>query len=277
MAWYLLVLPCIADALTQTTNGLEALATRGRPPTRIDSPAAQHREHNVLQENYKDGICEVNQLQHSITLCILGALIVPKARADEWDKKTTLTFNESVPVPGTTLSAGTYVFKLADSSDRTIVQIWNEDETRLITTILAVADYRAKTPDKTIVSFDERPAGQPKALRAWFYPGDTSGVELVYPKQRATELAQANQQPVLSVPEDATDAASMKTATVEPVAPPRVTAADNPQELMEIAQVTAAETEELPHTASAMPSIAMGGLLLLAGAVGLRRLSLNSR
>src|ERR1700747_1222253 len=93
-----------------------------------------------------------------ITLCILGALIVPKARADEWDKKTTLTFNESVPVPGTTLSAGTYVFKLADSSDRTIVQIWNEDETRLITTILAVADYRAKTPDKTIVSFDERPA-----------------------------------------------------------------------------------------------------------------------
>ena len=82
---------------------------------------------------------------------------------------------------------------------------------------------------------------------------------------------------MLSVPEDATDAASMKTATVEPVASPRVTAADNPQELMEIAQVTAVETEELPHTASAMPSIAIGGLLLLAGAVGLRRLSLNSR
>src|ERR1700746_959851 len=136
-----------------------------------------------------------------ITLCVLGALIVPNARADEWDKKTTLTFNEPVQVPGTTLSAGTYVFKLADTSDRTIVQIWNKDETRLITTILAIADYRAKTPDETIVSFDERPTGQPEALKAWFYPGDNFGVEFVYPKQRATDLAQANPQPVLSATE----------------------------------------------------------------------------
>lgn len=209
-----------------------------------------------------------------ITLCVLGALIVPNARADEWDKKTTLTFNEPVQVPGTTLPAGTYVFKLANSeSDRTIVQIFNEDETKLITTILAVADYREKTPDKTIVSFDERPVGQPEALKAWFYPGDNFGVEFVYPKQRATELAQANQQPVLSVREDATDA----TAAVEPVAPPPVTVADNPQESAEIAEVTMVETEELPQTASAMPSIAMAGILFLAGAFGMRRWALNSR
>ena len=50
-----------------------------------------------------------------ITLCLIGTLIVPKARADEWDKKTTLTFNEPVQVPGITLSAGTYVFK--DAAD----------------------------------------------------------------------------------------------------------------------------------------------------------------
>ena len=211
-----------------------------------------------------------------ITLCVLGAQIVPKARADEWNKKTTLTFNEPVQVPGTTLSAGTYVFKLADSSDRTIVQIWNEDETRLVTTILAIADYRAKTPDKTIVSFDERPAGQPEALKAWFYPGDNSGVEFVYPKQRATELAQANQ-PVPSVQEDATDASSVNTAPVEPVAPPAVTVSDNPQGSTEIAQVTTVEAVELPQTASAMPSIALAGILLLAGALGVRRFALNSR
>jgi LPXTG-motif cell wall-anchored protein len=212
-----------------------------------------------------------------ITLCVLGALIVPKARADEWNKKTTLTFNEPVQVPGTTLSAGTYVFKLADTSDRTVVQIWNEDETKLITTILAIADYREKTPDKTIVSFDERPTGQPEALKAWFYPGDNSGVEFVYPKQRATELVQANQQPVLSVGEDATDAGSLNTAAVEPVAPPAVTVADNPQDSTEIAQVTTVETVELPQTASAMPSIALAGILLLAGAFGVRRFALNSR
>ena len=211
-----------------------------------------------------------------ITLCLLGALIVPKARADEWDKKTTLTFNEPVQVPGTTLSAGTYVFKLADTSDRTIVQIWNEDETRLITTILAIMDYRAKTPDKTIVSFDERPAGQPEALKAWFYPGDNSGVEFVYPKQGATNLTQANPQPVLSESKDATDTAPIEAAVAEPVAPSPITVADNPQDLTEIAQVTTVETVELPQTASAMPSIALAGILLLAGAFGMRRLALNS-
>jgi len=211
-----------------------------------------------------------------ITLCLLGALIVPKARADEWDKKTTLTFNEPVQVPGTTLSAGTYVFKLADTSDRTIVQIWNEDETRLITTILAIMDYRAKTPDKTIVSFDERPAGQPEALKAWFYPGDNSGVEFVYPKQGATNLTQANPQPVLSESKDATDTTPMEAAVAEPVAPSPITVADNPQDLTEIAQVTTVETVELPQTASAMPSIALAGILLLAGAFGMRRLALNS-
>jgi len=212
-----------------------------------------------------------------ITLCVLGALIVPRARADEWNKKTTLTFNEPVQVPGTTLSAGTYVFKLADTSNRTIVQIWNEDETKLITTILAIADYREKTPDKTIVSFDERPAGQPEALKAWFYPGDNSGVEFVYPKQRATELADTNQQPLPSASENVTDAVSNDTAAVEPGAPPALTVADNPQDLTEVAQVTTVETVELPQTASAMPSIALAGILLLAGAFGVRRFALNSR
>ncbi len=219
---------------------------------------------------------KLNSFGVLITLCLLGALTLPKARADQWDKKTTLTFNEPVQVPGTTLSAGIYVFKLADTSDRTIVQIWNEDETRLITTIFAVADYREKTPDTTIVSFDERPAGQPEALRAWFYPGDNFGVEFVYPKQRATELAQANQQPVLSVSEDVTDAASMKTAAVESVVPVPAAVVDDPQQSMEVAEVIAVETEELPQTASAMPSIALGGILLLGGAFGIRRLALNS-
>src|SRR6266576_5250108 len=214
---------------------------------------------------------KLNSFGVLITLCLLGALTLPKARADQWDKKTTLTFNEPVQVPGTTLSAGIYVFKLADTSDRTIVQIWNEDETRLITTIFAVADYREKTPDTTIVSFDERPAGQPEALRAWFYPGDNFGVEFVYPKQRATELAQANQQPVLSVSEDVTDAASMKTAAVESVVPVPAAVVDDPQQSMEVAEVIAVETEELPQTASAMPSIALGGILLLGGAFGIRR------
>jgi hypothetical protein len=109
----------------------------------------------------------------------------------------------------------------------------------LITSILAIADYRGETPDKTIVTFDERPAGQPEALKAWFYPGDNSGVEFVYPKQRATELVQANPQPVLS---ETTDATRMEAAIVEPIASTPVTAANTPQDSTEIAQAMAVDT-----------------------------------
>lgn len=214
-----------------------------------------------------------------ITLCLLTAMMPPGARADEWDKMTKLTFNEPVQVPGAVLPAGTYVFKLADSQgDRTIVEIFNADRTKLITTILAIPDYRMKTPNKTIISFNERPSGQPEALRAWFYPGDNFGVEFVYPKQKATELAQANQQPVLSTREDAADAESMKTATVEPVAPPPVVTADNSQPPSVVtAAAEVAQPEELPKTASTIPSFALGGVLLLAVAFGVRRLSLGCK
>ena len=214
-----------------------------------------------------------------MVLCLLGSLIVPRARADEWDKMTKLTFNEPVQVPGAMLPEGTYVFKLADSEgDRTIVQIFNENQTKLITTILAIPDYRTKSPSKTIITFDERPSGQPEALRAWFYPGDNFGVEFVYPKQKATELAKANQQPVLSTREEVTDAPSMKSAIVEPVAPPPMAVADGSQPPSVVTTaVEVAQPEELPKTASPLPSIALDGFLLLAAAFGVRRLSLGCK
>ena len=88
------------------------------------------------------------------------------------------------------LPAGTYVFKLLDShSDRHIVQILSADEKTVYATILAIPNYRLKATDKTVITFSERPAGQPEALRAWFYPGRNWGEEFVYPKAMAMELA----------------------------------------------------------------------------------------
>lgn len=156
----------------------------------------------------------------AIGLVVFGALLVKNVQADEWDKKTTLTFSAPFQVPGTVLPAGTYVFKLMqDDGDRNIVEIYNADGTRAITTVLAIADYRMTTPDRTIVTFDERPAGQPEALKTWFYPGDNFGQEFIYPKQKASELGQVNQQPVLSVRSDVNDPAEMKLIPVVPVAP----------------------------------------------------------
>src|SRR5580700_4464638 len=111
-------------------------------------------------------------------LALSGTMFVPSAIADEWNRKTTITFSAPVEIPGVHLAgwgvlpAGTYVFKIFDSqSDRHIVQIFNQDETVAYATILAIPNYRLRATSKTVMTFRERPAGQPEALRAWFYPG----------------------------------------------------------------------------------------------------------
>ena len=137
-------------------------------------------------------------------LALMGVVISPAANASEWNRKTTMTFSGPVEIPGVhlkgwaVLPAGTYVFKIVDSnSDRHIVQIFNASETRIYATILAIPNYRLRATDKTVVTFRERPAGEPEALRAWFYPGRNWGEEFVYPKAKAMELAKETNTPVL--------------------------------------------------------------------------------
>jgi hypothetical protein len=120
-------------------------------------------------------------------ICLMllgGTFFAPKGRADESARKTMVTVNETIQVPGKVLPAGTYVFKLLDSNNRTLVAIYDADEMHLITTVQGIPDVRTETPDKAIFQLEERPSGQPQALKAWFYPGDNAGVEFVYPTQK---------------------------------------------------------------------------------------------
>jgi hypothetical protein len=112
---------------------------------------------------------------------LFAAGLAPGARADQWDRKTIVTFSDSVEIPGQVLPAGTYVFKLADSpSDRHIVQIWNADETQILATTLAIPNTRSERPDKSIFEFEERAGNSPMALKVWFHPGDSTGQEFIY-------------------------------------------------------------------------------------------------
>src|SRR5579884_1527636 len=102
---------------------------------------------------------------------LFGAMLAPNALADQWNKRTILTVNEPIQVPGKVLQPGKYVMKLMDSpSNRHIVQIYNGDESNIVTTILALPNYRLEPTGKTEFGFWETPPGQPRALRAWFYP-----------------------------------------------------------------------------------------------------------
>jgi len=222
---------------------------------------------------------------------VLCVLIVPAATADDWNRKTVITFSGPVEVPGVgaqTLPAGTYVFKILDSqSDRHIVQIFNQDETHVFTTILAIPNYRLKTTDKTVITFRERPAGQPEALRAWFYPGHEWGEEFVYAKSRAIELAKETNETVLATPVELAAAAieTLKTAPVEAVAPtgepvelaqvvePPPVAAAEPVTVAAAEPVTVAAAEPLPTTASPLPLIGLIGLLLIGAGFALSAFS----
>src|ERR1035437_8883749 len=93
-------------------------------------------------------------------LALTGAVFSPAANADDWNRKTVMTFSGPVEIPGVhlqgfgVLPAGTYVFKIMDSqSDRHIVQIFNQDETRILATILAITNYRLKVTDKSVITF----------------------------------------------------------------------------------------------------------------------------
>jgi len=216
-----------------------------------------------------------------LCLTVLGLVAAPKAKADEWNHKTVITFTEPVEVPGVgqhLLPAGTYVFKLLNSpSDRHIVQIFSQDETHVFTTILAIANYRLKATDKTVITFRERPAGEPEALKAWFYPGHTWGENFVYEKTRAIQLAKETNESVLSTPAVLADAPVdvLTAAPIEAVnpngetvetaavveAPPAEVAVAAPAQVVTPAPELVAS---LPQTASYLPLIGLAGLLMLA-------------
>jgi len=235
----------------------------------------------------------------STTVCcaaLIGAAFTPFANADDWNNKTVMTFSGPVEIPGVHLTgwgvlpAGTYVFKLLDSqSDRHIVQIFSQDEKTVYATILAIPNYRLKATSKTVITFSERPAGEPEALRAWFYPGKNWGDEFVYPKARAVEIAKTTNTPVLfteaAVPLEVAGPIKSITAPVvvelkrTPIMAVQPTGEEvqlaavvtaPPAEELQVATTTAPMADTLPATSSTLPLIGLIGLLSLGVSLSLR-------
>jgi len=219
-----------------------------------------------------------------IVLCLA---ICTKTKGDEWDKKTILTFSGPVQVQDTRLEAGTYVFKLADTADRHVVQIFNQDETQVIATIMAIPDYRLEPTGKTVIKFSETSDGTtssgtlPEAgvpIKEWFYPGDNFGQEFkVVPQPVETATAEPTTPPP-AVSQPAPEPAPAPEAAPPPEQPQaqESTPAPTEQQAPETEQPPApapAQTEapmSLPKTASSMPLVGLISVLSLAAAGGLR-------
>ena len=115
-----------------------------------------------------------------VGLGILGSM-APRAAADEWDQKTFFTFSGPIAIPNQVLPAGTYEFKLLNSTaSRNIVQVFSPDEKHLYGTYFTVPDERPEPTGEPTITFDERTSDSPEAVKAWFYPGDDIGHEFIY-------------------------------------------------------------------------------------------------
>jgi len=118
-------------------------------------------------------------------------------------ERSFLTFSSSFELPGLTLQPGTYVFKLADTPSRNVVQVWTRDEKEMLGHWTFVQSERTRTSDENVVMFKEMPAGTTPAVQYWYYPGERIGKEFIYPKDQAARIAKASGTPVLAAEGDA--------------------------------------------------------------------------
>jgi LPXTG-motif cell wall-anchored protein len=222
----------------------------------------------------------------------IGLVAIPAAKADDYDKMTKITVNEPVRLPTMTLQPGNYSLRLLEATgNRHVVQVRDENGKGL-GLILALPNYRLVPKDKTILQYWETPPGQPRAIRAWFFPGDNVGQEFIYPKSEASQIAgytggilldtstdlktakvenfdESNSQPPTTVAAVVTPAPA---AVIEvapapapaPVPPPVLIAQATPPPAPVVTPVDPAPAQ-LPQTGSELPLIGLIGVLSLAG------------
>jgi len=239
----------------------------------------------------------------AVTCAATMSVLTPSMSASLWDKRTIVTFSGAVEVPGTVLQPGRYIMKLVDTSagNRHIVQFSNERENHVFATVIAIPAWRQNPSDKSVFTFYETPAGQPQAMRTWYYPGDNFGQEFVYPKDRMAALLAGvnrvdNSNTLAARPPEPPQTQVEKPAITEAPSSPAPVAEEKSSdtEQVTIAQNTAPEIENppapapsdervaapapettyqtLPKTASDFWEIGLIGLGSLIAAGGVRKL-----
>ncbi len=227
----------------------------------------------------------MNKLMTSLALSAFATLlacgIAPVASAQSDRENSTFTVAEPIEVGGFTLPAGTYLIKVVMlESNRNMVQVTNEDQTKVFASVLATP-HPIRANEEVPASrytYYTTAAGQPKALRTWFARDTSNGQDIIYPKKRALELAAFSKEPVVAIPDEAKEA-DYKTATLAVVTPEQqVKPYEEPAAPVLVAEVVPAKDvpAELPKTASRVPLLAVLGVLSLGGAVSLRTLALRA-
>jgi hypothetical protein len=229
---------------------------------------------------------------------VLVLMAPPAAQTSETDRLTHFTINQSFEVPGKVLQPNTrYVIKLHDLyQNRNVVQVFTDDEKQLLAQFLAINAERMEPVNETTFTFMETQPGYPKPIKEWFYPGRNIGLEFIYPKEQAAEIAKHMVQPAPTATvtqEAAVIPPAEETTVIPPPAEEQTQIAQNevPQELPKAEPeaepvtpqpsvseetTTTPEPEELPRTAGELPLVGLLGVLCLGLGLTLKRASVKS-
>lgn len=144
--------------------------------------------------------------KHTPSIIALALWVISSAAGGDYNEKTIVTFAAPVEIPGQSLPAGTYIFKLIDSStENRVVQVFDQTERHLFASFLTVPDHHLTPAAKTVVMFEERPSDTPEAIRAIFCKGDSYARQFVYPHTEALAIARRTHQKVLQRRDDEKD------------------------------------------------------------------------
>jgi hypothetical protein len=142
------------------------------------------------------------------------------AQAQPEDKRTYFTFNRPIALPGATLPAGRYLFRIVDAdTSRKVVQVLSGDGKKPIAMMNTITDERSVAAKDPEVSFIETPRNAPSAVKTWWYPGERVGYEFIYPRAQARALARSSGSPVLTTKTESTKAEETKTGELSRINP----------------------------------------------------------
>jgi hypothetical protein len=135
----------------------------------------------------------------SVALAVLSLREPAQAIGEPVNQLSYMTFSQPVSIPGMTLPAGEYIFRLPSrDNSRMVLQILSKDRSHVYAMLLTKPTSRGEATDDPAVSFHESPAGTPPPLRAWFYAGQRFGLEFAYPEHEAELIALHSSHPVLT-------------------------------------------------------------------------------
>jgi hypothetical protein len=200
---------------------------------------------------------------------LVGSALRADTNAADPEKKAVIAIQSPMEIPGSVLQPGSYVFKQSGAQNGwTVVQIYNQSESTLVTTVIAYPNPKLATNGETIMTYSA-PGSNGQVLEAVTFPGDAAPDQFAYPAAEADRIGSANRVRIPSTGTNDAYPSSLPDAASSWSAP--ISGGINGTQAMSSPNATADAT--LPQTASSLPLIGIVGISAFAGLLALRKLN----